>query len=413
MSTTDQLAIHGGTPVITPESTPKPDKRWGEAELESLRQALDQPSLFYWKNGATTRMLDKFRKTYPLDHAMPVSSGTASVHVALCAAGIAPGDEVITTSITDMGTVIGILYQQAVPVFADLGAHTYNLDPKDVEAKITPRTKAIIAVHLCGNPCDMDALRGIAASHKLVLIEDCAQAWGAASRGRAVGTMGDFGCYSLNDFKHIGCGDGGIVATNNASYGPLLQRFADKGYDRVTGSHASESLALCYRLSEPQSAVAAAQIDRLPDIAEKRNRLGNLLSELLQNMPGVTPHEVHPDDFCTYWFTMFRIDPEKFTCTRDEFAEALRAEGLAAGAGYIPMPVYQYKVFQDANFFAERWPLREFGLTDMDYTKVFCPESEAILKTAVRLEVKEWMTEDYMRLSAAAVHKVAGHFLKK
>jgi len=256
MSATEKLAIHGGVPVITPDLVPEMQRRWGEPELESLRQAVEQPTLFYFNNKSTGRMLEKFRSMYPLEHVMPCSSGTASIHIALCAAGIAPGDEVITTPITDMGTVVGILLQQAVPVFADLGAHTYNLDPKDVEAKITSRTKAILAVHLCGNPCDMDALQKLATKHRLVLIEDCAQAWGARFRGRPVGTVGDIGCYSLNDFKHISCGDGGIVGSNNPKFGNLLQPFGDKGYDRVNQVRSSELLATCYRMSELQSAFA-------------------------------------------------------------------------------------------------------------------------------------------------------------
>lgn len=406
----EPLALDGGTPVIAKEQAPQPPLRWGTPELEELRAMLEHRSLFYWKHPAVEKLAERFRRHYPLEHVMPTSSGTASIHIALCAAGLAPGDEVITTPVTDMGTVIGILYQQAVPVFADLDGRTYNLDPASVEAAITPRTKAIVAVHLTGNPCDMDALGRIAEKHKLVLIEDCAQAWGAKYDGRPVGTIGDIGCYSLNDFKHIGCGDGGIVATNSAAYGPLLQRFGDKGYDRVTGSHSSEVLAPCYRLSAPQAAVAAAQMDRMEEIAAKRNRLGNLLCSLLREIPGILPQKVRPQDFSSYWFTMFRRESGRFRGTRDEFAKALQAEGLPAGAGYIPIPVYQYKAFREANFFGGRWPLRETGMTSMDYNKVSCPVAERILQDAVRLEVKEWMTEDYMRLAAKAVAKVAAHF---
>lgn len=404
-----RLAIDGGAPVITTDQTPAGLSRWGGAELDGLRSMLDQPSLFYWKHPSVKSLVDGFRRHYPLEHVMPCSSGTAGIHIALCAAGIAPGDEVITTPVTDMGTVIGILYQQAVPVFADLDGRTYNLDPASVEAHVTPRTKAIVAVHLTGNPCDMDALSRIARKHNLIVIEDCAQAWGAKYNGRPVGTIGDIGCYSLNDFKHISCGDGGIVGTSSAIYGPLLQRFGDKGYDRVTGSHSSEVLAPCYRMSAPQSAVAAAQIGRMEGIAAKRNHLGNALCALLGEIPGILPQKVRPQDFNSYWFTMFRCETDCFRGTRDEFAAALCAEGLPAGAGYIPTPVYQYKVFREANFFGGRWPLREAGLTSMDYNNVSCPEAEKLLEDAIRLEIKEWMTEDYMRLAAQAVAKVAAN----
>lgn len=376
--------------------------------MEALRETLEQPSLFYWKNGATTRMVEAFRQHYPFEHVMPVSSGTASIHVALAAAGIAPGDEVITAPVTDMGTVVGILYQQAVPVFADLEPHSYNLDPDDVEARITERTKAIVIVHLAGNPANMDAFSALAEKHDLVLIEDCAQAWGAQYKGQPVGTLGHIGCYSLNDFKHIGCGDGGIAASNHATFGPLLQGFADKGYDRSGGTRNPEIFAPCYRMSELQSAVAAVQLEqRMVPITEQRNRLGDLLRQELADIPGIHPHAVRDEDTCSYWFTMLRLDPEQFTVGRDDFVAALQEEGLASTAGYIPRPLYQYPVFQKANFFAGRWPLREAGLTQMDYRDVHCPEAEAILKTAIRLNVKEWMTEDYMRLAAKTVRTVA------
>ena len=152
--------------------------RWGEPERERLNAMLGQDSLFYWKAPQTTLLIERFQKICPLRHVMTCSSGTAALHIAVAAAGIGPGDEVITSPITDIGTVIGTLYQQAVPVFADLGRNTYNLDPDDVAKRITPKTKAIIAVHLGGNPCDMDALKSLADRHGLVLIEDCAQAWG-------------------------------------------------------------------------------------------------------------------------------------------------------------------------------------------------------------------------------------------
>jgi dTDP-4-amino-4,6-dideoxygalactose transaminase len=395
-------------PTIKPEDIPEAPLRWGDAELESLRQALTQRSLFYWKNGATGRLEEAFQAHYPLKYVMPVSSGTASIHVALAAAGIAPGDEVITTPITDMGTVIGALYQQAVPVFADLEPYTYNLDPASVEAAITPKTKAILAVHLTGNPADMDALKAIADKHSLVLIEDCAQAWGALYKGEPVGTIGDIACFSFNDFKHISCGDGGIVASNNETFGPLLQKYADKGYDRVTGVRNPEVLGLCYRMTELQAAVASVQVEeRMQTIANRREQFGRRFNQLLEGIPGICSQFVRDDDFCTYWFTMFRIEPGAFSIDRDEFVKRLNAEGLQASGAYIPQPIYKFPVFREMSFFAGHWPLRETGLTSMDYRDVVCPEAESILETAIRVEIQEWMSDHYIELAAKAVWKVA------
>src|SRR5262249_49766482 len=181
----------------------------------------------------TTLLLERFRKTCPLPHVMSCSSGTAALHIAVAAAGIGPGDEVITSPITDIGTVIGVLFQQAVPVFADLGPAPYHPEPRDVARRITPRTKAIIAVHLAGNPCDLDALKALAERHKLILIEDCAQAWGARSGGKPIGTQGHLAGFSLQNAKHVTCGDGGVVASGDAAFGRLLQQFRGKGIGRL------------------------------------------------------------------------------------------------------------------------------------------------------------------------------------
>jgi len=333
-----QLALDGG-PKTVRESMPRL-VRWGEPEGQRLNALIEQDSLFYWKGPQTALLIEQFRKVCPLLHVMSCSSGTAAIHIAVAAAGIGPGDEVITTPITDIGTVIGVLYQQAVPVFADLEPDTYNLDPADVERRITARTRAIIAVHLAGNPCDMRALTSLAQKHRLVLIEDCAQAWGARYRGKPVGKFGDIACFSLQNSKQVTCGDGGVVASSHGQYGPLLQRYGDKGFDRLAAGGLFDAFATNYRMSEPQAAVAAAQLARVEPIAAKRAVLGNLLTEKIAGGPGIEPHRVHHEDRSTYWFYMFRVRPGALGCDRTRFVEAIAAEGVAAAAGYIPVPLY-------------------------------------------------------------------------
>ena len=402
-----KLALHGGEKTV--KQAAKLPIRWGEPERERLNAMLGQDSLLYWKGPQTTLLLERFKKVCPVKYAMSCSSGTAALHIAVAAAGIGPGDEVITSPITDIGTVIGVIYQQGVPVFADLGASTYNLDVADVERRITPKTKAIIAVHLCGNPCDLHALKTLADKHGLVLIEDAAQAWGTKYRGQPIGTIGHITCFSLQNSKHITCGDGGVVGSNDERFGPLLQRFGDKGFDRVKGG-LFELFATNYRMSEPQAAVAAAQLERLESIVSKRARLGNLLTENLKGLSGVLPHEVHPEDRCGYWFYFFRVKPGAFKCERAEFVKALTAEGAPASAGYIPVPLHRNPVFLKHGFFAGRWPLREFGLTKMDYSKHQTPEAEAILRTGIKITIHEAMTEDYVTSVAGAIRKVARHY---
>lgn len=402
------LAINGGKRTV---KTPvKKLVRWGEPERERLNAVAAQDTLFYWNGPQTTALLERFRKHYPLKYVMPCSSGTAAIHIAMAAAGIAPGEEVITTPISDIGSLIGMLFQQAVPVFADVEPHTYNLDPKSVEKLITPKTKAILAVHLCGNPCRMEDLRRLADKHNLVLIEDSAQAWGAMYRGKPVSTFGHIGCFSLQNSKQITCGDGGIVASNDDRFGPRLQPFGDKGVDRLNPRIPTEILGLNYRMSEPQAAVAAAQMDRVEKLSARRSELGNYFTQQIQSIPGVHVHEVDARDRSTYHIYFLKLEPSKLRCNREEFVAALRAEGVEVSAGYIAELLYEKPVFQKHAFFAGHWPIKELGLTTMDYTKTKCPVASDVLKTIVRIQIHEAMDEAYLKEAGAAVRKVAKHF---
>ncbi len=406
-SDSPKLAIEGGEAVV--KVRPSSGHRWGDLERKQLDEMLGQESLFYWQGPQTKALTERFQTVCPLEHVQTCSSGTAALHIAVAAAGIGLGDEVITAPITDIGSVIGVLYQQAVPVFADLGEGTYNLDPADVERRITPKTKAIIAVHLTGNPCDLDTLKAIADRHNLILIEDCAQAWGAKYRGRPIGTVGHFACFSLQNSKHITCGDGGVVASSDERFGPLLQKFGDKGGDRRKWG-GFDAFATNYRMSEPQAAVAAAQLERLEPIVAKRARLGNLLTEKIADVPGIIPHQVHPEDRAVYWFYMLRIRPDALRCNRSQFVKAVAAEGASVQGGYIKVPLYGEPVFQKHAFFAGRWPVKEMGLTEMDFSKHKCPEAEAILETGMRVPINENMTEEYILQVAAAIRKVAQYY---
>src|SRR5438445_3513906 len=405
---TDKLALDGGAKVL---ARPHPKLvRWGEPELQQLGEAVKQDSLYYWKNKQTALLTERLQKFYPHKFIQPCSSGSAALHIAVAAAGIAPGDEVITSGITDVGTVIGVLFQNAVPVFADLEPFTACLDPADVERKITPKTRAIIAVHLAGNPRRIADLKEIADKHKLVLIEDCAQAWGALYRGKPVSTFGQIGCFSLQDSKQISCGDGGIAMSSDETLGPLLTKFGDKGTNRFNPKDTATALGANYRMSELQAAFVAAQLTRLEDIVTKRSRLGNVLTAELAGVPGIATHQVDAEDRCTYWFYLARLVPEKLRCSREQFTKALAAEGAPFSNGYIPAALYGMPMFRNHSFFAGHWPIKELGLTAMDYSKVNLPVTEQILKTCTLFRVNEAMDEDYIRGVARAVRKVAMHY---
>ncbi|MDR6549984.1 DegT/DnrJ/EryC1/StrS family aminotransferase [Paenibacillus qinlingensis] len=408
----DQLAILGGSKSkTTPFGT---GKRFGEEEVKELVEALEQNTLFYHSGRKVKLFLERFNALYGVTHSVATSSGTAALHVAIGSAGISVGDEVITSPITDAGSVIGILYQNAIPVFADLDPHTYNMTAETIGARITPRTKAIVVVHLAGNPADMDPIMEVAREHGLIVIEDCAQSYMTYYKGRLVGTIGDYGCFSTNDYKHISTGDGGIVVVNSQDETDFQRThaFADKNYSRF-GNQVNRDMGLLapnYRMTELQGAVGVAQIAKLTWICDQRNRYGDQITAGIQGIPGIMPHEVTVDSRCTYWFYMFTVDPDVFSCTRDEFAKALQAEGIDCSAGYIAKPVYMQPLFLNQEAYTgSHFP---FDLTDIAYSEGLCPAAEHILKSAIRLPVNEFFTEQDRDEVIAGIRKVAAHYKK-
>ena len=408
----EKLAIHGGTPVkTTPYGT---GCRFGEEELTYLREALSQNTLFYWKGNMTKRFTAKFADMYGAKHCVATSSGTASIHVALGALGIGPGDEVITSPITDMGSVIGILYQNAVPVFADLDPHTYNMTPESVKARITERTRAIIVVHLAGNAAKIEEIVAIARERGIYVIEDCAQSYCTKYNGKYVGTFGDIGCFSLNDFKHISAGDGGMIITDSEELYYKALMFADKNYNRL-GTEIVKNipyLAPNYRINELTSAVALAQLDKVYDICERRRKYGDRLGAELGNIKGIYPHKITEGSESSYWFYMIRVDEKELRATRAEFAEALAAEGIMAYAGYIPCCVYQYDMFKNKTVYPHggAYPFDGTHGTAVEYKDGDCPVAEEILRTCVKMVVNEFHTEEDLLDTVKAVKKVAEYF---
>lgn len=413
----ENLAIFGGEAVkTTPYGT---GKRFGEAELKQLAEALDQNTLFYWQGSKVKQFAEKFRTMYGMKHCVTTSSGSAAIHVALGAVGVGPGDEVITSPITDMGTVIGILFQNAIPVFTDLDPHTYNMDPKSIEEKISDKTKAIVVVHLASNAADMDPIMALARRHGVKVIEDCAQSYLCRYKGRLAGTIGDIGCFSLNEFKHISTGDGGMCVMNDEELYRIAFRFADKNYDRWSDDPMAGRkigfLAPNYRMNELQGAVALAQLDKLEWICERRRAYGEGLTKGLSGLPGIYPPKVLDGGVCTYWFYMLRFDEKEARVSRADFCAALLAEGIPNSSGYIASCIYEYDLF--ANKSAYRGTDCPFGCErygrEISYHKGLCPVAEEILDTAIRLNVNEFFTEQDLADTIKAIRKVSVYYSGK
>ncbi|HEX8520613.1 MAG TPA: DegT/DnrJ/EryC1/StrS family aminotransferase [Tepidisphaeraceae bacterium] len=404
----DTPAIAGGKPA---KSKPFGKfKRYGPEELKELTEALEQGSLFYAHGKKVKNLEAAFAKKVGAKHAVASTSGTAAIHAAIMAAGISPGDEVLVPPITDMGTVIGVLFQGAIPVFVDLDPQTYNMDPAAVEKAITPRTKAMIPVHLAGNACDLKALKKIADQHKLWMIEDCAQAHGCTHDGKPVGTVGQMGCYSYNEFKHISCGDGGVTVTNDDALAAKIRLCTDKAYNRAPNVTRRDPtfLAANYRMTELQGAVAHAQLGKLDHIVTSRRSWCERLTKRLASFPGLWLPK--PSEGCehSYWFYMLRVQRE-LGASADEFAKALAAEGLPAAAHYIQRPLYHYPLFIDHSAFEHG----EHPYKAVDYKTVKCPVAEEILHTCVILQINEGYDDQDLDETVKAFERVVHWFQSK
>ncbi|MEZ4637827.1 MAG: DegT/DnrJ/EryC1/StrS family aminotransferase [Caldilineaceae bacterium] len=402
-------AIAGGTPA---KQTPYgAERRYGEEELGELEEALNQGTLFYAQGKKVHQLEEEFAKKNGVAYAVATSSGTATIHAAMIAVGISPGDEVIVSPITDMGSIVPILYQGAVPVFADLDPHTYVLDLASVESLITEKTRAVLAVHLAGNPCPMDELMALGERHNFHVIEDCAQAFGATYKGRPIGAIGHIGCFSYNEFKHISCGDGGLAVTNDENLALRLRLATDKSYNRTAqgAERNPKFLANNYRMTELQGAVAVAQLHKLDDIVARRRTWCAELSRQLADLPGIHLPAITPGGDTSWWFYMLRVDPAILGASTDEFASALQAEGLRASAHYIGHCIYEYPIFVEHSAF-ERG---HHAYMDYTYGKGLCPNAEAILDTCVMLAINQAYTATDLAETILGVRRVVDWFTQK
>jgi len=409
----EKLAIHGGPKAKTvPYGS---EKRYGLKEVEYLTEALEQDTLFYWKGNMAKRVCAKMEEMYKIKHCAVTSSGTSAIHTALGACGVGPGDEVITSPITDMGSIIGILFQNAVPVFADLDLNNYCMTAESIEEKITDKTKAVVLVHLGGNAAEVDKIADLCKAKGVYLIEDCAQSWCCEYKGKYIGTYGDIGCLSVNDFKHISAGDGGMVITDNDELYHKAVMFADKNYNRFGADVArnSDRIGINYRMSELVAAVTLAQLEKVEDICRRRNAYGDALIEGIKDLPGITPPKIYEGVKSSYGKPfLFRIDAKELGATREQFAQALNAEGITCSVGYIKECIYQMELFRKQSAFGEMgcpFTCPYYG-KKVEYTDGLCPNAEDILVNTVALYVHEAYTKQDLEESIAGIRKVANYF---
>lgn len=332
-------------------------RTFGPEELENLADALRSGTLTSTKGEFTKQFEQGFASLVGSRHGYACSSGTAAIHCAIAAVDPSPGDEIITTSITDMGGLTPIVYQGAIPVFADVDPHTYNLTAKTIEARLTEKTKAIIVTHLFGNPCDMHEIMDLANTRGIPVIEDCAQAFLTSYHDRYVGTLGSIGCFSLQQGKHITTGEGGVCVSDDEELARRLFLFINKawGYGDANADH--YFLALNYRMSELQGAVALAQLPKLDGVVESRVRTADALTSALRGLPGLEAPQVTDGAVHTYWKYCLRVDENVLEGGAVGLGAKLREKGIACAPRYIQKPAFCCEVFRDQVTFGDsRWP---------------------------------------------------------
>jgi perosamine synthetase len=272
-------------------------------------------------------------------HAVAVSSGTAALHLIVRALGIGPGDEVLVPSFTFAASVNAILFEGATPVFTEAEPDTYNLDVADLERRITPRTRAIMAVDVFGHPADWDALQRVADRHGLLLIDDCCEAIGAAYRGRQLGSFGTAGAFAFYPNKQMTTGEGGVVVTNDARLAEFCRSYANQGRSSMGAWLQHDRLGHNYRLGEMSAALGRSQLARLEHFLDRRSRVAALYAEGLAAVPGVRAPVVRPDVRMS-WFVYVVTLPEG--CDRDRTMAAMEREGVPCRGYFAPIHTQPY-----------------------------------------------------------------------
>lgn len=385
----------------------------GADEVEAVAEAIRSGTLTSTKGRFVKTFETEFAKAIGVKHAYACASGTAAVHLAIAAVNPNPGDEIVTTPITDMGALTPILYQGAIPVFADVDDRTCNVTAKTIEARLSDRTKAIVVTHLFGNPCEMDEIMELAAARNLPVIEDCAQSFMASHRGRMVGTIGQIGCFSLQQGKHITTGEGGIVTSNDDALARHMFLYINKawGYGDAKPDH--YFLALNYRMSELQGACALAQLPKLNDVVAQRIRMAARLTAALQGLPGIETPWTAANAHHVFWKYCLMVDDQVVEGGAPGLGKALKSYDIASAPRYIQKPAFACDVIKNQRTLGDsRWPFSLARPEAVDYER---SKHEGTYRALERILVLPWnerYTEehvDYLAQSiTAAVKSLSG-----
>jgi dTDP-4-amino-4,6-dideoxygalactose transaminase len=391
-------------PLPLPSDQDSTGRTLGDEEIACVASAIRSGTLTSTKGTYVKQLEERWAAATGAKHAYACSHGSAAIHCAVAAINPEPGDEIVTTSITDMGALTPILYQGAIPVFADVDPATCNVTAETIERVLSDRTRAVVVTHLFGNPCDMTAIMRLCQPRGIAVIEDCAQAFDARHAGQLVGTLGDIGAFSLQQGKHITTGEGGLVVTNNADLARRTFLFVNKawGYGDPQPDH--YFLALNYRMTELAGAVAVAQLDKLDGAVERRVALAAELTSALDGLPGISTPTVRRGDVHTYWKYCLGVDSRVVTGGSVQLGAALKQRGIFSAPRYIQKPAFACQVFRDQRTFGEsRWPFTLARPEAVDYSPERFPGTYEGLDRVLVLPWNERYTSEHVRYIADSI----------
>lgn len=376
----------------------------GRDELANLAEVIASGTLASTKGKFVKKLEKEFADKLGVKHIYACASGTAAVHTAIAALDPEPGDEIITSPITDMGALTPILYQGAIPAFAEVDPKTWNVTAKTIEPVLSERTRAIIVTHLFGNPCEMDEILALADSRGIPVIEDCAQAFLAQHRGRFVGTIGKMSCFSLQQGKHITAGEGGLVGTDDDELARRMNLFINKGWGYGDANPDHYFLALNYRMSELQGAVVVGQLPKLEEVVEKRIAAAHSLTKKLAGIQGIETPFIHPGSVHTYWKYCLRVNSQIIPGGSEALGRVLQARQLSCAPRYIQKPAFLCRIFQEQKTFGKsRFPFTLARPEVLQYNESRFPFTAQALRDVVVLPWNENYLEEHINFIADTI----------
>lgn len=352
---------------------------FGEAEIKGLEEVVRSGKWFAPGGTKVAEFERRFAEFQNARFGVAVCNGTIALEMALLTLGVGAGDEVIVPAYTFIATATAVLSANAIPIPVDIHPDTYLIDPAAIERAITEKTKAVLPVHLSGLPAAMDEILDLARRHDLNVVEDAAQAWGAAWKGKGVGALGDMGGFSFQMSKNLTAGEGGIVLTDDEDLASLCRAVSDCGRLPGKSRHDCHVLGINARLTEFQGAVLLAQLDRYPDLRARREESARALESMLQEQGLLAP--IRRPEGATghaYHFLMLKYDPAAFDgAPRARFLKALNAEGITSVHGGYGKPIYAHPVLRDRRVGSRGCPLTcPYYGKDIDYRSFHCPVTE-------------------------------------